>query len=356
MKLKLLSGILALTLILGISTQAFAAGHTEDSVESCTVTLFQVSDFSVTIPKSITLNGTSGTGSYYVSLSGNISGTETVSVVPSESVTLAQTGKPSLTALVGQYTDSAMAQTKTLWDCGELVEGAEAYGYIHLSEATPITAGHWTGTMLFTITLTDGQTPTPDPDPEPEPEPDRIPETSWDASFSIYDNVTASLYDNDGYYSLEFAGTGRIKDFSTQMWPAWANYRSSVSSIIIGDGITEIGDKSLQLFSAATSLTMADSVTSIGGASFMDMKNLRSVTIPRNVITIGSYAFNGCSALTSVSIRSTGLSAISNGAFTGIASGSSIFVPNATIAGRFTAGTHYIASSTTISVDSSLGS
>ena len=92
MKLKLLSGILALTLILGIY-QAFAAGHTEDSVENCTVTLFQASDFSVTIPKSITLNGTSGTGSTMFP-SGNISGTETVSVVPSESVTLAQTGNP----------------------------------------------------------------------------------------------------------------------------------------------------------------------------------------------------------------------------------------------------------------------
>ena len=53
-----------------------------------------------------------------------------------------------------------------------------------------------------------------------------------------------------------------------------------------------------------TSVIIPDSVTSIGEWAFGNCSSLTSVTIPDSVTTIGDNAFNGCSSLTSVIIGS----------------------------------------------------
>ena len=77
---------------------------------------------------------------------------------------------------------------------------------------------------------------------------------------------------------------------------------SSLTSIIIPDSVTSIGDQAFYGCTGLTSIIIPDSVTSIGIDAFMDCSSLTSVTIPDSVTSIGIDAFSNCSSLTSITV------------------------------------------------------
>ena len=100
---------------------------------------------------------------------------------------------------------------------------------------------------------------------------------------------------------LTITGKGRMYDYSffDDVSP-WAKYK--IKQIIIGDGVTTIGNRAFDGSSSLTSVTIPNSVTTIGQAAFNQCSSLTSVTIPNSVTTIGRSAFEECSSLTSVTI------------------------------------------------------
>ena len=76
----------------------------------------------------------------------------------------------------------------------------------------------------------------------------------------------------------------------------------NLTSVVIGDSVTSIGSYAFKYCSNLTSIEIPDSVTSIGRSAFEDCSSLTSVEIGASVISIGSWAFDGCSLLTSVVI------------------------------------------------------
>ena len=148
---------------------------------------------------------------------------------------------------------------------------------------------------------------------------------------------------------LTISGTGAMADYEWSGTP-WASVCSEIKSVVIGDGVTSIGDYAFYDCGALTSvtipdtvtvigdgafrgcsrlsgMTIPDSVTSIGKSAFRDCCKLTGLTIPDNVTSIGDHAFNGCNGLTSVTLP-TSVTRISAGMFYNCWSLSNVTIPN----------------------------
>lgn len=79
----------------------------------------------------------------------------------------------------------------------------------------------------------------------------------------------------------------------------------SLTSVIIPNSVTSIGDSAFRECKNLTSVIIPDGVTSINYGAFSYCENLASVTIPASVTSIGKNVFNGCSSLKTVNYGGT---------------------------------------------------
>ena len=93
-----------------------------------------------------------------------------------------------------------------------------------------------------------------------------------------------------------------------------SQYSGSVVSAVIGDCVSNIGQRAFSYSSGLTSVTLSDSVTSLSAAAFSYCSGLTSIDIPDSVTKIGGTVFTRCFSLTSVTIGS-GCTAIGQQAF-----------------------------------------
>ena len=93
-----------------------------------------------------------------------------------------------------------------------------------------------------------------------------------------------------GGYDYEFGWTEKIPD------NAFANC-SGLSSIMLPNGITNIGNSAFSDCSGLINITLPGGVISIGDLAFYYCSGLTNITIPASVTYIGDRAFSGCSGL-----------------------------------------------------------
>ena len=91
---------------------------------------------------------------------------------------------------------------------------------------------------------------------------------------------------------LTITGTGEMQDWNDYSSPWYEN--ESVKQVIIGDGVTTIGDYAFSYCRALTSVIISNSVTTIGERTFANCYSLTSVTIPSSVTRIEDGAFSDC--------------------------------------------------------------
>ena len=163
------------------------------------------------------------------------------------------------------------------------------------------------------------------------------------------DHVTAYLEQNNDdnenpTYTLTISGSGEMKDFSWSTVDSqfvsdepWLNMREAITEVCITDGITYVGQRTLNK-STVKKLTIADSVTeigdyafasnpsltdvelgtglsSLGRGSFIANSNLEKITLPLSITTIGGQAFDS-TALTDCNLETCqNLATIGNLAF-----------------------------------------
>ena len=72
----------------------------------------------------------------------------------------------------------------------------------------------------------------------------------------------------------------------------------SLTSVVTGAGVTDIGNSAFYGCDSLTDTVIPDSVTRIGASAFSGCGSLERIMIPKSVTVIGGYAFSGCDSLT----------------------------------------------------------
>ena len=133
--------------------------------------------------------------------------------------------------------------------------------------------------------------------------------TSIGRAFADCDGLTSVIIGNSittiGDYAFEYCDgltSITIPDSVTSIGNSAFCNCDSLTSVTIGNGVTTIGDSAFEACESLTSVTIPDSVTTIGEDAFQYCTSLTSVTIPDSVTTIGNSAFEACESLTSVTI------------------------------------------------------
>ena len=90
--------------------------------------------------------------------------------------------------------------------------------------------------------------------------------------------------------TLTVDGSGDMYNYGYSGAP-WFKNRTTIKSVVIGDGITNVGDHAFAFSENLSSVTIGDSVTSIGDFAFQSCSNVTSLTLGENVQTIGLEAF-----------------------------------------------------------------
>lgn len=114
--------------------------------------------------------------------------------------------------------------------------------------------------------------------------------------------------------TLTVSGTGNIEG-SGEKGYSWHTMRESVTKVVIGEGITGIGNSAFYDFMNLTEISIAKTVTFIGDIAFYSCGSLTGIKLPDSVTKIGKEAFMNCDHLAGITIGKN-LQSIGNGAFT----------------------------------------
>lgn len=125
---------------------------------------------------------------------------------------------------------------------------------------------------------------------------------------------------------LRITGTGALPSYTDNSMPPWYGSAGSITTVIVGSGVTAIGDLAFYGCTALTAVRLPDSVTAIGAAAFKDCSALGSIALPPALLSIGEAAFENCEKLGSITLPA-GLRSIGDFAFYRCTGLTSVVVP-----------------------------
>lgn len=96
--------------------------------------------------------------------------------------------------------------------------------------------------------------------------------------------------------------TGYMTNYNQADQVPWKSVRGQIEKVIIGEGVTGIGNYAFYGCSDLRIVEIASTVTNIGNSAFQNCTSLESIDIPDNVTRIGNSAFSGCEQLSSISL------------------------------------------------------
>lgn len=164
--------------------------------------------------------------------------------------------------------------------------------------------------------------------------------SGYESKLHIYaDGLTWTIKDG---HTLIIEGEGEIPDYTSKIKddhldsPPWYGYRNNVTKVIVGEGITRIGDRALinseslseislpstlktigsEAFSktAIEEATIPENVEFISEKAFCDCRQLKTVNLNCSIKSLEAYIFSGCSSLENIKIPKS-VSSIGYGAF-----------------------------------------
>ena len=133
-------------------------------------------------------------------------------------------------------------------------------------------------------------------------------------------NVTWTI---DAAGTLTFTGTGAMRDYMFGVWTPW---RTRAVTVVVGEGITRIGERALADCAQVRSVSLPSTLTDIGAHALSDCKRLTDISFPDGLKTIGEWALSDCEALPAVTLPA-GIETIGDRAFLGCSKLASVTVP-----------------------------
>ena len=133
---------------------------------------------------------------------------------------------------------------------------------------------------------------------------------------AVNDSIRWTLDLSTGAFTATGSGDMEYYDHLEGEYSPWYSYRTQITSVTVGSGITSVGGSNFSGCTALTSVSLPATVTRIGRSGFSGCSALSSVSLPAGLTDIGIAAFSGCSKITSVTIpgkvRSIGDNAFSS--------------------------------------------
>ena len=127
--------------------------------------------------------------------------------------------------------------------------------------------------------------------------------------------------------TLTINGEGEMPDYEWDIWAPWYDYRQSIITVIIENGVTKIGNDAFRVCEKLTSITIPNSVTTIGYYAFYLCTALESITLPNSITAIKYGNFAACTALKSIAIPNS-VTAIEVDAFKNCTALKYVTIPN----------------------------
>ena len=115
----------------------------------------------------------------------------------------------------------------------------------------------------------------------------------YDISATADDSVTATLYENNGEYSVVISGNGNMKNFddnSERPWDEYGSYNKKLTKATIENGVTSIGNKAFYSMYYLQEVEVANTVTIIGEEAFYS-SGIKEFLMTDNIVSIGEKAF-----------------------------------------------------------------
>lgn len=137
--------------------------------------------------------------------------------------------------------------------------------------------------------------------------PYEIEEETIVASGICGENLTWELNDEG---TLTISGTGAMYDFcfsedtASRPHAPWVSYKNDITTVIIKDGVTSIGDAAFRNYANLTNITIPDSVTSVGIYALEYCVSLSSdIVFGEDVVNIDWGALGGCENVTNIMFK-----------------------------------------------------
>lgn len=128
----------------------------------------------------------------------------------------------------------------------------------------------------------------------------------WKDFYNIRDYYASGTCGDDLTWTLKssgvltISGTGDMANWASETDVPWHDYISVITSVVMDEGVTSIGDYAFSGITAPSSITIPEAVTTIGEAAFSGCTGLTSVTLPVNVTEVKDKAFEGCTGLQTI--------------------------------------------------------
>ena len=99
---------------------------------------------------------------------------------------------------------------------------------------------------------------------------------------------------------LSVCGLGALPDYTADTYAPWYDYSNSVTSLVVNDGITSVGEYAFRGLNKMTAMTLTDDIETIGAYAFSEASGLTDFVMPASLLRIGGYAFESATSLESI--------------------------------------------------------